>query len=225
MRQDPGRPFITFYDDATGERVEISRATTMNWVAKTANLLADEFDVQPGDRVGFDLPAHWQTAVSVLAVWWLGAVVTAPDAATNDLHLCSTGSDEASRGRCDLSFSLLPLGRPGEPPANGIDYAAEVPGQPDLPPPNASAADQPAVDLPGLRAGHTELLALAEQRAEAYGSGGARVLTTSVPSTYPGILDVVVVPLATAGSCVLCRHLDEAAVGRRMQDERAEVRL
>src|SRR5690606_31992912 len=32
------RPLITFYDDATGERIELSGVTTANWVAKTANL-------------------------------------------------------------------------------------------------------------------------------------------------------------------------------------------
>ena len=35
LRADPGRPLITFYDDATGERVELSVATFGNWVAKT----------------------------------------------------------------------------------------------------------------------------------------------------------------------------------------------
>ena len=35
------RPLITFYDDATGERVELSAATTANWAAKAANLLRE----------------------------------------------------------------------------------------------------------------------------------------------------------------------------------------
>ena len=38
---DPTRPLLTFYDDATGERTELSGATLANWVAKTANLLVD----------------------------------------------------------------------------------------------------------------------------------------------------------------------------------------
>ena len=36
LAADPGRPLVTFYDDATGERVELSVATFANWVAKTA---------------------------------------------------------------------------------------------------------------------------------------------------------------------------------------------
>lgn len=47
---DPAAPLVTFYDDATGERVELSARTFDNWVAKTANLLQDELNAGPGDR-------------------------------------------------------------------------------------------------------------------------------------------------------------------------------
>lgn len=67
LAADPGRPLVTFYDDATGERVELSVATFANWVAKTANLLQGDLAAQPGDRVALLLPAHWQTAVWLLA--------------------------------------------------------------------------------------------------------------------------------------------------------------
>jgi uncharacterized protein (TIGR03089 family) len=40
--RDPARPLVTHYDDATGERVELSATTLENWVSKTANLLQDE---------------------------------------------------------------------------------------------------------------------------------------------------------------------------------------
>ncbi len=45
---DPNRPLLTWYDDATGERTELSGATLANWVAKTANLLVDELALGPG---------------------------------------------------------------------------------------------------------------------------------------------------------------------------------
>ncbi|MCG8153839.1 TIGR03089 family protein, partial [Pimelobacter simplex] len=32
LRQDPGKPLVTFYDHATGERVELSTTTWANWV-------------------------------------------------------------------------------------------------------------------------------------------------------------------------------------------------
>src|SRR5215212_88091 len=72
---DPARPLVTHYDDATGERVELSGTTLANWVAKTANLLQDEFDVGPGGTVAVALPVHWQTAAVLLGVWSCGAAV------------------------------------------------------------------------------------------------------------------------------------------------------
>ncbi|MCU0266884.1 MAG: TIGR03089 family protein, partial [Actinomycetia bacterium] len=63
LHRDPARPLLTHYDDATGERVELSVATTANWVAKTANLLADELDVGPGAVVALALPRHWLVPV------------------------------------------------------------------------------------------------------------------------------------------------------------------
>ncbi|MBK3590271.1 TIGR03089 family protein, partial [Streptomyces sp. MBT57] len=60
LAADPARPLVTFYDDATGERVELSVATFANWVAKTANLLQSDLAAEPGDRLALLLPAHWQ---------------------------------------------------------------------------------------------------------------------------------------------------------------------
>src|SRR5829696_4614325 len=80
--RDPARPLVTFYDDSTGERVELSATTLDNWVAKTANLLQDEFDVGPGRSVAVALPVHWQTAAVLLGVWSCGAAVV--DTASED---------------------------------------------------------------------------------------------------------------------------------------------
>ncbi len=75
LRADPMGPRITYYDDATGERIELSTVTLANWAAKTANLLRDELGAGPGTRVAVLLPAHWQTAAVLLGVWWIGAEV------------------------------------------------------------------------------------------------------------------------------------------------------
>jgi hypothetical protein len=45
------------------------------WAAKGANLLRDEFDVGPGDRLGVASPAGWPLAAVTLAAWWLGVTV------------------------------------------------------------------------------------------------------------------------------------------------------
>ncbi len=47
MASDPAGPRITYYDDATGERIELSTATLVNWAAKTGNLLRDEMGAGP----------------------------------------------------------------------------------------------------------------------------------------------------------------------------------
>lgn len=74
LAADPARPLVTFYDDATGERVELSVATFANWVAKTANLLQSDLAAEPGDRLALLLPAHWQSAVWLLACSSVGVV-------------------------------------------------------------------------------------------------------------------------------------------------------
>ena len=61
--RDPAQPLLTLHS-ALG-RVELSGATTANWVAKSANLLVDGYG-GPG-RVGLLLPLHWQTVALLLA--------------------------------------------------------------------------------------------------------------------------------------------------------------
>ena len=72
---DHARPLLTYYDETTGERTELSGATLGNWAAKIANFLRDQAGLMPGDGVRVDLPEHWQTAAVLLGAWWAGAHV------------------------------------------------------------------------------------------------------------------------------------------------------
>ncbi|WP_110917481.1 TIGR03089 family protein, partial [Mycolicibacterium holsaticum] len=105
MAADPAGPRITYYDDATGERIELSTATLANWAAKTGNLLRDELGAGPGSRVAVLLPAHWQTAAVLFGIWWIGAEVVLGHGDA-DVALCTedrlSDADAAvgSRGRC-----------------------------------------------------------------------------------------------------------------------------
>ncbi|HWC34958.1 MAG TPA: TIGR03089 family protein [Mycobacteriales bacterium] len=74
LRRDGARPFITAYDAEAG-RVELSVATTANWVAKVAGYLEDELGVGPGDQIEVAPTLHWLTAVVLLAGWAVGAEV------------------------------------------------------------------------------------------------------------------------------------------------------
>jgi uncharacterized protein (TIGR03089 family) len=77
LADDAGRPRLTWYG-ADGERVELSARTLENWVAKTANLLVEEFDAGPGSRICVRLPAHWRTVTWLLAIWSTGAAAVVP---------------------------------------------------------------------------------------------------------------------------------------------------
>ncbi|MEO8749738.1 MAG: TIGR03089 family protein, partial [Allobranchiibius sp.] len=74
LKSDPTSPRITCYDDATGERIELSGKVLANWVAKAANLLQDELDAAPGTVVSLRLPPdHWRTYYWAFAAWCVGA--------------------------------------------------------------------------------------------------------------------------------------------------------
>src|SRR6478735_12415380 len=72
LAREPGRPLVTYYDDTTGERTELSLTTFDNWVAKTSNLMVDGLGLQPGARVALLLPLHWQSTVWLAACWSVG---------------------------------------------------------------------------------------------------------------------------------------------------------
>ena len=134
LRSDAGRPFITFYDDATGERVELSVTTYANWVAKVSSLLVEEHDLGRGQTLCLDLPAHWLGPVFLGAAWTVGLVV---DDGNPDAVVC--GPDGLGRwaphaGEIPvLACSLLPLGVrfADELPPGVHDVGVDVWSQPD----------------------------------------------------------------------------------------------
>ena len=135
VRADAGRPLITFYDDATGERVELSRVTYANWVAKTASLLVEEHDLERGQTLHVDLPTHWLGPVFLGAAWTIGLVVGDADGA--DAVVCGPDGLATWGPRADdlpvLACSLLLLVvRFATPlPAGVHDVGVDVWSQPD----------------------------------------------------------------------------------------------
>ena len=75
LRRDGARPLLTWYDDGSGERIELSVATAANWAAKTANYLVDELDLGPGDAIGLAPTTHWLSVVVLLGAWTAGVGV------------------------------------------------------------------------------------------------------------------------------------------------------
>ncbi|MCA1656111.1 MAG: TIGR03089 family protein [Actinobacteria bacterium] len=214
VRRDPGGPLLTFYDDATGERTELSATTLANWVAKTANLLRDDLDVERGTRVCLLLPGHWQTAVLLLAVWSAGAVpVTdpagAPVVVADEPRLATA---QRWRPREVLGLSLAPLNAPlADPPAGVVDYAAEV----------LSAGDV-FVAAPG---GAGMPAAAALDRAAQLGVTDADRVLVADSAGVADATDWLLAPLAAGASLVLCRNTDPAALRRRAAAERVTATL
>ena len=75
VRERGHRPYLTFYDDATAERTELSYATFGNWASKAANLLTEELTAMRGARIAVLASDHWTSAVMAVAAWKVGAVV------------------------------------------------------------------------------------------------------------------------------------------------------
>ncbi|HEY9439859.1 MAG TPA: TIGR03089 family protein [Streptomyces sp.] len=229
LAADPARPLVTFYDDATGERVELSVATFANWVAKTANLLQDALGAEPGDRLALLLPAHWQSAVWLLACSSVGVLVDVqgdPAAAS----LVVSGPETLDRARAcrgeRIALALRPMGgRFRQPPDGFGDYAVEAPAQSDHFAPYAPVDP----DATALTVGGTELTAaqlVTRAREDAAGLGleaGSRLLTGRTYDTWEGLSAGLYAPLAAGASVVLCRHigqLDESGLAKRVESER-----
>lgn len=77
---DLSRPRLTWYDDSTGERIDLSGKTLANWVAKAANWLESEMALAPGDQLRLTIPPdHWRAIYWSLAAWTRGLTLTTSD--------------------------------------------------------------------------------------------------------------------------------------------------
>ncbi len=136
------KPFLTWYDDDRGERVELSYRTFENWTAKVANLLVEEVGAGPGDRVATVLGGHWRAAAIAFACWRAGACLLPVDvdasAEAVAARLGTSGCKVAFVGDWRLGGVAERLGRePGRPALVavaagllGSPRASRTPGDP-----------------------------------------------------------------------------------------------
>lgn len=231
LRSNPGRPLVTFYDEATGERVELSVTTYVNWVAKVSGLLVEEHGLERGQRLHIDLPPHWLSVVFLGAAWNAGLVVT--DAEDADAVVCGPGSlaiwAQSASTRPTLACALLPLGaRFAEPlPADVHDVGIEVWGQPDgWEPWDPPTPEDAATEWNGEVTSQAQLWAAA---AGASLSSGDRLISETDPASPPGTASFCE-PLANGGSLVLVVHadpdrLEAIAVAERVTGPRRDQRI
>jgi uncharacterized protein (TIGR03089 family) len=238
--RDPGHPLLTWYDDATGERTELSGATLANWVAKTANLLVDGSGLGPGDVAVVDAPPHWQTAAVLLVCWSAGLRVAPPGRRADVVFAAADRAPGHAAGGAEVfGLPLAPFAAPlPDPPPGVSDYVIEVRAHGDTFTPYAPVEPgMPATDL-----SHRDLCAAAAARAADLGVAGPAQPGDSQPgraqpdrappgrvlvdaAAYPDPLDWLLAPLVAGASVVLCGNLDPAKLPDRAAVERVTAVL
>lgn len=220
VASDPSGPFVTFYDDATGERAELSAKSLGNWVAKTHFLLLDELGLSVGDSAFVSLPVHWLAAPIAFGCWFAGlTLVDDPASADVAFGTADLLAEAASLPTDVFAVSMLSMGRSDEPPAGMNDYAASVRPMPDAwATVNAQASPFEAA-ITGVPRSDVPPRATALAKSYELQPGG-RLLWTRPWHGVADYLGTFVAPLAVGGSVVLVRHVDPASLERKAESER-----
>ena len=228
------KPFITWYDDHRDERVELSYKTFGNWVAKTANLLADELGAEPGDRVGAALADHWQTPIVLAACWRAGVSVVTLDPAASDPppeglvaafvreeHLGF--AETALGGTTVVALTADLLGRSQRDLGKALSFSRLVPSMGD----EFSGGPDPdgdALTAGGEGATMRRLLDQAATLAGRTGLGDADRLLSGRPLlTVDGAVTGLLAPFLGGAGVVLAAGLDPARFWKRVADERVTL--
>jgi uncharacterized protein (TIGR03089 family) len=222
LAADPGRPFVTYYDEASGERSELSAKSLANWVAKTHHLLGDELGLGVGDSALIALPAHWISVPALLGCLTAGLALTTV-AGEADVAFVSPATAASAAGVAD-SYAVAPdsaaQGLGAAVPAGTQDYVTSVRPQEDKWPGVRFSAGAHDPCLAGRSRG--DVAAAALRRAGELGlDRGARVLATRDWTGPEDWLDTLLAPLAVGGSVVYVRNCsDPAVLERRVAQER-----
>lgn len=221
LKSDPTSPRITCYDDATGERIELSGKVLANWVAKAANLLQDELDAGPGTVVSLRLPPdHWRTYYWAFAAWCVGATVVTevgvtevgvtagPDGARYDIGI---GASQVAGAEQQIIVTLAALARVAtvDLPAGAVDEAREL----------ATYGDAFAPYLvPASTDAALDEVSYADVVETGHGAPHRRV---RVEGDLRAALRAALAVWADDGSVLLLRNVQEADVERRLATEGA----
>jgi uncharacterized protein (TIGR03089 family) len=230
-RTNGQRPFVTFGDGATGERVELGCGTFENWVAKTANLLVDDLALRPGDVLATDLGTHWTALVIVAAAWRAGVTVALPGAWDGAGALAAR--EDRAATRLDVPTVVVGTGmaaRCTAPPGDAIPFAEDVLGYPDDFDDHRGAPEEPAAQVPSpggttVRS-HAELVRGAGWLARIAGIAMGDRYASEVPADEEvGLLAAPTLALLLGGGLVLLRETSPDARARIVADERCSVLL
>jgi uncharacterized protein (TIGR03089 family) len=225
VRLFPTTPLLTYYDDASGDRTELSGATLDNWVSKTANMLLDGVGLASGDTVAVLMPPHWQTAAILLGISSAGLTADLGDApgavdalfTTPDQVTVAAGKATGDR----YATGLLPLAMPLRSLPDGYqDYVLEVRNYGD----HFGGAPVGPDDVALGSFSHLALMRTATARAAELGiTAGDRVLVDA--RAYPDPIDWLFAPLVAGASTVLSTNLDPAKLPGRVDSEKVSLAL
>lgn len=194
LSADPSSPRLTIYNEATGSRLDFSAFTLDNWAAKVGNMLVEEFDLAPGNRIAIYLAPSWQASVIALGALAAGVDVTfeaePADVLFTDIHTAEQFTESDETDITDIAVvSDDPFGR-------GLaELGLQLPeGCVDFSPTVRFYGDHFLGDTPALR----DLIAPELLKF----SPGARVLSTGW-SNWEGFVAAVLAPIACTGSAVV----------------------
>lgn len=227
LRSEPSRPFVTYYDEATGERTELSVKSLANWVAKTHHLLVDDLDLGVGDTALVAIQPHWIAYPVLLGCMTAGLALTPREVTGIAVAFVDPEHLDEAKGMADI-YAVSPgsaaVGFRDEAPDETSDYVTAVRPQPD----KWVTVHMPATGsdpcLPS--ATRAEVITHAQARAAELGlTRGARLLITADWTAADAWLDALFVPLAIGGSVVLVRNASEETLTRRAEQERVDLVL
>jgi len=223
LRTDPTVPLLTFYDDSTGERAELSAKSLGNWVAKTHFLLLDGLGLAVGEQAAVRLPVHWLAAPILLGSWFAGLeVLSAPTGPVAVGFADAAGLAELVADEL-YAVSQLSMARPDVPPPGAEDFTSAVRPMPDAWPGVRAQAGPADPGLDG--ASRAELVAAGLAAADRLGlAAGGRLLWTGAGTGPADWISWLLAPLAVGGSVVLVRNPDPDRYQQRAASERVTAR-
>src|SRR4051794_26199380 len=218
---------LTYCDDATGVRVELTAADLGGWAARTAGLLCDGYGLKAGDRAAVLLPPHWQTAAILLGAWSAGITVSFRSWATAGLTADPDQPFDAlfvTRARLDSWLETVPeawhrfvLESPTVPDGYH-DYLAEVASYSDAAPAYQMISQSGPASPDGTT--YRQWADLAREIAASMGvRAGDKVLVDGAAPDEP--VKWLLAPLVAGASIVVAANLQPGSIDERRAAEGA----
>ncbi|MEV7984585.1 TIGR03089 family protein [Micromonospora sp. NPDC085948] len=218
---DAEQPLLSYRDEATGERVDLTAQQVGVWAARSASLLRDGCGLGPGSRVAVLLPPHWRTAAVLLGAWASGLAVSFRPRATAGLPVLEPGGDRpfdavlVTPQRQDDWLEDVPdaphrylvgtgPGRLADVPLGWLDWSAEVLRHGEATPEHTAIRPSDPATADGTTYGQWG--AIAQEYAKMLGlRAGDRLLVDAAEHEEP--LKWLLAPLSAGASVVISANL------------------